>query len=217
MQLPNAESVSAVLAGLLGEDQPVTLDESGGPALEELKSPYVSVCLGDDQQPVCAIIADLTAAVSLGGQLMMLPIPGLEDQIEENDPPRWSSRPVPRSSTTSPPRSTASKATRTSSRDRPSPSPTRLPKTSVSGWPAPASASTTRVTSAAAPAASSSSRSDPPRQLEHLKRRRHPHGTAAFFMYRRLPATMSVYRWLPANDVPEASCLRFPSHPRPSP
>ena len=86
MQLPNAESVSAVLAGLLGEDQPVTLDESGGPALEELKSPYVSVCLGDDQQPVCAIIADLTAAVSLGGQLMMLPIPGLEDQIEENDP-----------------------------------------------------------------------------------------------------------------------------------
>ncbi len=82
---PNAESLNSLLEMLLGEDLGVSCAE-GGVDLGSIKKPYGSLLIDDTDEVVGVILADLTAAVSLGGQLMMLPVGGLEDQIDEKDP-----------------------------------------------------------------------------------------------------------------------------------
>lgn len=46
------------------------------------KGTYVSLLLGDDGVPAAAIVADLTAAVSLGGALVTLPVGVLKEQLK---------------------------------------------------------------------------------------------------------------------------------------
>ena len=82
---PDADSLNSLLEMLLGESADVDCREGGDP-VDSLAKPYGSLLLDDNDEVVGVILADLTAAVSLGGQLMMLPVGGLEDQIEENDP-----------------------------------------------------------------------------------------------------------------------------------
>ncbi|MFT7620547.1 MAG: hypothetical protein ACI97A_004204 [Planctomycetota bacterium] len=85
MIAPNAETVSELFSNLLCEE----IEFASAVAVRTVdQSAKAVACLliDDDDQTVGAVVADLTAAVSLGGQLMMLPVGGLEEQIEENSP-----------------------------------------------------------------------------------------------------------------------------------
>ncbi len=82
---PDAASLGSLLEMLLGEGVDVSCTE-GGESLDSLGKSYGSILVDDADEVVGVILADLTATVSLGGQLMMLPVGGLEDQIDEKDP-----------------------------------------------------------------------------------------------------------------------------------
>lgn len=82
---PDVASLSTLLEMILGESIDVECLEVGSD-LKSLACPYGSLLVDDADEVVGVILADLTAAVSLGGQLMMLPVGGLENQIETSDP-----------------------------------------------------------------------------------------------------------------------------------
>lgn len=82
---PKLEELDSLLEMLIGES--VNLEsQSTSAAVDKLSLPHASILIDDEGQPVGAVVADLTATVQLGGMLMMMPQPGLEDQIDESDP-----------------------------------------------------------------------------------------------------------------------------------
>ncbi len=83
-QLPDPGQLSSVLCGLLGAD--IAL-ESGDPAadLPAIQPGWGSLLIDDDGNEVGCILGDLVSTVSLGGGLLMLPVGGLEDQVDEGE------------------------------------------------------------------------------------------------------------------------------------
>lgn len=81
---PKIAEISKVLQLLLGEAPP--LNEDGQtPSFEELGKTYTSLCKNDAGEVVAALVADLPAALYLGGKLMMMPVARLEEQAKAGD------------------------------------------------------------------------------------------------------------------------------------
>lgn len=84
-QFPESHIVAKLLGDLVGAPVELAAVEDA-PALDRLIRPFACVCMDDQGQAVMAMVADLPAAVSLGGQLMMLPEPALKDQVKDRAP-----------------------------------------------------------------------------------------------------------------------------------
>lgn len=82
---PEAHVVAKLLSDLVGS--PVVLEAAEDrAALDRLPRPFACICIDDAGAPVGAMVADLTASISLGGQLMMLPEDGLVEQHRQKTP-----------------------------------------------------------------------------------------------------------------------------------
>ena len=81
MTLPTPLQVQRLLGRLLG-DSPVLQKDARRPEVKRIEPSYASVCLDDNGRPVAVMVADLHAALFLGGKLMRKPMGGLEDEAE---------------------------------------------------------------------------------------------------------------------------------------
>ena len=83
-QLPDPQQLSSVLCGLLGTD--ISLESADSAAeVSGLEPGWGSLLIDDDDNEIGCIVSDLVSTVSLGGGLLMLPVGGLEDQVEEGE------------------------------------------------------------------------------------------------------------------------------------
>lgn len=84
-EFPESAVIAKLLSDLVGA--PVELAKADDAvALDRLGRPFACVCLDDQSLPVGAMIADLSATVSLGGQLMMLAEDELKEQTKSKAP-----------------------------------------------------------------------------------------------------------------------------------
>ncbi len=79
-RLPTAAEVGELLRILVPE-LPMLEGDPTIPNLAGVTPCYGAVCIDDDDHPQCAILADLSATVFLGGKLMMLPDEEIAQQI----------------------------------------------------------------------------------------------------------------------------------------
>jgi hypothetical protein len=84
-RFPESTAVTKLLGDLIGA--PLAMGETeDAVAIDRLSRPYACICLDDSGHPVGAMVADIGATVSLGGQLMMLPEASLTDQLRTKTP-----------------------------------------------------------------------------------------------------------------------------------
>ena len=82
--LPNTEQVHELLDALL-DGCPELATSSDAPDAAFVDKAYTCVCRDDDGNASVGIVADIHAALFMGGKLMMMPDAGLEDQADEGD------------------------------------------------------------------------------------------------------------------------------------
>ncbi len=83
-QLPDPGQLSQILCGLLGTD--ISLESADSATdISDLQPGWGSLLIDDDDNEIGCIVGDLVSTVSLGGGLLMLPVGGLEDQVDEGE------------------------------------------------------------------------------------------------------------------------------------
>ena len=82
--LPDSEQVRELLEALL-DGCPDLTSSSDVPDAGWMDKAYACICRNDDGESTVGLVADLHAALFLGGKLMMMPDAGLEDQADEGE------------------------------------------------------------------------------------------------------------------------------------
>ncbi len=84
MAFPTAAVYSKALATLIGEEMPLR-EDSASPDVREGVF-YMTELLGDDDEVIGAMVADLAATVFQGGTLMMLGPEAIQEMARDKDP-----------------------------------------------------------------------------------------------------------------------------------